>query len=340
MAMPFRRRRAPRAAQPTLTPRQQQIKTNIDLQRRYERLSFAWQEKLLDPVPESTLCQAAQYLNPAQYQDAIQERKTQDLCGYPLCSRPCQKVEGKYRINLRQRKVYDVSELALFCSKLCRAASKFYEAQLSSEPLYIRNRDNPVKVALLPLTTHIHDLPTHPLGPSTNDIYGDYVRGLLDSLPNPYASLPPSATKSSDPIPTQSPATTQPRQELLTNFEIKIMERPSTAVTEYMPDHSVLTPQQLDDMFDQAFGPAPSTAAAEVVDASSASSMTNAETIESQRSAPTMPTSPNTATTMDPKNFDMVEGYKISYKARRKDKKTTPTTMILSSAGPATECTD
>ncbi|KAJ1972643.1 hypothetical protein H4R35_004558 [Dimargaris xerosporica] len=318
MALPSRRRRAPQASQPTLTSRQQQIKINLDLQRCYERLSFAWQEKLLDPVLESTLCQAAQYLNPGQYQEVIQERKTQDLCGYPLCSHPCQKVEGKYRINLRQRKVYDVSEMALFCSKLCRAASKFYEAQLSDEPL-------PIKVTLLPLTTRIHDLPTHPLGPSTNDIYGDYVRGLLDSLPNPYASLPPSATKASAPTPTQSPATIQPRQELLTNFEIKIMERSSTA-TEQVPDHSALTPQQMDDIFDQAFGPASSTAAAEA-DTRFTLSTTSAKTTKSQRSAPMVPTPSSKSVTMDPSNFDMIEGYKISYKARRKGQKQALTTM-------------
>ncbi|KAJ1929639.1 hypothetical protein IWQ60_001016 [Tieghemiomyces parasiticus] len=175
----------------TLTLKQKAVKEKLTLQRRYETLTFRWQEKLFRvdetsaTVTEATLIQAAHYLTPQTFDEVIEERKAQNVCGYPLCGKPCMvsaiisNVPGQYRINLQQRKVYDVSELNRFCSKVCRAASKFYETQLSTDPLYIRSRNR------------LADLrkPTPQVTPAGN-LFRDYVRALLDSLPSP---IPPPA---------------------------------------------------------------------------------------------------------------------------------------------------
>ncbi|KAJ1912659.1 hypothetical protein IWQ60_009566 [Tieghemiomyces parasiticus] len=180
--------RAPQAHQRhrrALTPKQKAVKEKLTLQRRYETLTFRWQEKLFRvdetsaTVAEATLIQAAHYLTPQTFDEVIEERKAQNVCGYPLCGKPCMNIPGQYRINLQQRKVYDVSELNRFCSKVCRAASKFYETQLSTDPLYIRSRN---RLADLRKST--------PQVTPAGNLFRDYVRALLDSLPSP---IPPPA---------------------------------------------------------------------------------------------------------------------------------------------------
>ncbi|KAJ1645965.1 hypothetical protein IWQ61_010252, partial [Dispira simplex] len=168
-----------------LNPKQQRIRANLENKKRFDQLSFLWIEKLLDPVSENILCQAANYLLPAYYQDVLEERQTRDLCGYPLCQKPCMKLPSKYRIDARRRKIYDQSELSFFCSKICRAASKFYEAQLSVEPLYVRDRNRPLQISLLPTNVSLDTLAKTPVQSAQGNLFQSYVQSLLASAVYP-----------------------------------------------------------------------------------------------------------------------------------------------------------
>jgi hypothetical protein len=116
----------------------------------WEALAFEWQEKLSDPCSEETLIEAAAYLQPRHYHEVLEERDANHLCGYPPCDRPPRPAGSKYKIDFKRKIVYDQSSLYLFCSQRCHAASKFFEAQLSTQPLHIRDRNQLPKVTLLP----------------------------------------------------------------------------------------------------------------------------------------------------------------------------------------------
>ncbi|KAJ2865369.1 hypothetical protein GGH94_002264 [Coemansia aciculifera] len=120
---------------------------------RYDSLVLRWQEKLLDPaVSELLLRQAAQYLTPDDFDNTILERTSGDLCGYPLCANPTRKLEKRYHISVRQRKLFDMGEHASYCSNRCMVGSRFYKQQLSEEPVYMRNRKENLDIEVLPLS--------------------------------------------------------------------------------------------------------------------------------------------------------------------------------------------
>ncbi|KAJ2585658.1 hypothetical protein IWW49_004469, partial [Coemansia sp. RSA 1797] len=71
------------------------IKESAKRREQYTQLSLLWHEKLLRPVKENVLEQAARYLTPSEYDDVVEERSLSGLCGYPLCDRPPQKIEQR-----------------------------------------------------------------------------------------------------------------------------------------------------------------------------------------------------------------------------------------------------
>ncbi|KAJ1675925.1 hypothetical protein EV182_000312 [Spiromyces aspiralis] len=120
---------------------QEEIKKSLRERERYEKLTLVWKEKLIDPVTETVLKQAAQYLTPQDYQDIVEERVLIQRCGYPLCGNKCKKSDQKYKISLRERKVYRQDVNVAYCSRKCAIASKFYASQLAEDPVYVRSRD-------------------------------------------------------------------------------------------------------------------------------------------------------------------------------------------------------
>lgn len=62
------------------------------------------------PVSDILLVLQAHLINPAYYQDATEERALSRFCGYPICPNRIEKVvKQKYSIDLRAKKVYDVT---------------------------------------------------------------------------------------------------------------------------------------------------------------------------------------------------------------------------------------
>lgn len=126
---------------PPLNAKQRLIKDNARQRQRTQELVFSWQEKVFTQpkVSVALLRQAAAYLQPATYDEIVEERAVQDWCGYPLCGRKPLKDQPRYRISLSQRKVYDQSELASFCSDECLQKSKYFRMQLSEDPVWVRD---------------------------------------------------------------------------------------------------------------------------------------------------------------------------------------------------------
>ena len=53
----------------------------------------------------------AQYLEPRHYNNLIEERFIEKLCGWPLCSHMLTDIpKAKYHISMKQRKVLDITE--------------------------------------------------------------------------------------------------------------------------------------------------------------------------------------------------------------------------------------
>lgn len=125
-----------------LTPKQKLIKESAEQRFKIEKLVFVWQEKLFTQgkTAAATVQRAALYLQPKTFEEVVEERAVQSWCGYPLCdAMPKAQDLQKYKISLKQRKVYDQSALANYCSESCYHKARYYIMQLSEEPVWFRD---------------------------------------------------------------------------------------------------------------------------------------------------------------------------------------------------------
>eukprot|EP00252_Welwitschia_mirabilis_P018339 TRINITY_DN40764_c0_g1_i1.p1 TRINITY_DN40764_c0_g1~~TRINITY_DN40764_c0_g1_i1.p1 ORF type:complete len:662 (+),score=90.25 TRINITY_DN40764_c0_g1_i1:153-2138(+) len=111
------------------------------------------QKVLLEGVhKESQLYAAAKLISKSDYDDVITERTIENLCGYPLCRNPLPSGQnpndknfgkrGRYRISLKERKVYDLQETWLYCSSECLINSRaFSETHLPQKRTDVLNPD-------------------------------------------------------------------------------------------------------------------------------------------------------------------------------------------------------
>jgi RNA polymerase II-associated protein 2 len=76
-------------------------------------------------------------LSCADYADVVTERAIADGCGYPACPNPlppCKAAAApRFRISLREHRVYDLEEARKFCSERCLVASAAFAASLPSD---------------------------------------------------------------------------------------------------------------------------------------------------------------------------------------------------------------
>jgi hypothetical protein len=128
-----------------LTVKQKIVQESALQRQKVQEQVFAWQEHLFteESVSAATLCKVARWLQPQTYDEIVEERCVQSLCGYPLCSNPPEEQESKYRISLSQRKVFDQSERASYCSLACLQKSRYYAMQLSEDPVWVRDLTGP-----------------------------------------------------------------------------------------------------------------------------------------------------------------------------------------------------
>ncbi|NXL92336.1 RPAP2 phosphatase, partial [Alectura lathami] len=89
-------------------------------------------------------------ITPSHYKDVVDERSIIKLCGYPVCQNKLENVpKQKYRISTKTNRVYDITERKCFCSNFCYKASKYFEAQISKSPVWMREEEIPPDIELL-----------------------------------------------------------------------------------------------------------------------------------------------------------------------------------------------
>jgi hypothetical protein len=99
------------------------------------------------PTPSDSAAFKSHLVNfqPSDYDAVVEERNIEDLCGYPLCSRPRQKQDSKARFRIiRQAKrgeellVVPKEKLEQWCSDDCARRSMYIRVQLNEEPAWLR----------------------------------------------------------------------------------------------------------------------------------------------------------------------------------------------------------
>ncbi|CAK8571273.1 unnamed protein product [Lathyrus sativus] len=95
------------------------------------------QLSLLDGIQsEDQLFAAGSLISRGDYEDVVTERSITNMCGYPLCHNalPTDRPrKGRYRISLKEHKVYDLHETYMFCSSSCMVNSKAFAGSLQDK---------------------------------------------------------------------------------------------------------------------------------------------------------------------------------------------------------------
>ncbi|ORY56234.1 hypothetical protein LY90DRAFT_669419 [Neocallimastix californiae] len=146
------------------------------------------QEKMFEtPVTIKYLKYIAKYFQPAHYEEVVIERKSQNLCGYPLCNKKTQELKGKYRLSSSKKKIFDITELKSYCGSDCMISSRYYASQLLDEPVYLRNLETIKEVDVIPLGVNIENWilkENEKLNSYTERSLDSYVKSMMKSLPN------------------------------------------------------------------------------------------------------------------------------------------------------------
>ncbi|KFZ54164.1 Putative RNA polymerase II subunit B1 CTD phosphatase RPAP2, partial [Antrostomus carolinensis] len=117
----------------------------------FEKKALHIVEQLLEEnITEEFLLNSGKFITPSHYKDIVDERSIIKLCGYPLCQNKLENVpKQKYRISTKTNRVYDITERKCFCSNFCYRASKYFEAQISKSPVWMREEEKPPDIELL-----------------------------------------------------------------------------------------------------------------------------------------------------------------------------------------------
>ncbi|XP_052193179.1 putative RNA polymerase II subunit B1 CTD phosphatase RPAP2 homolog isoform X2 [Diospyros lotus] len=85
---------------------------------------------------EDQLFAAGSLISRSDYQDVVTERSIANTCGYPLCRNalpPERPRKGRYRISLKEHRVYDLNETYMYCSTGCVVNSRAFAGSLQEE---------------------------------------------------------------------------------------------------------------------------------------------------------------------------------------------------------------
>jgi len=134
--------KARKAKKPGLTEaeKREQVRLALLKKKEYENEALKIVNRLIEEgVEEQWLIDSGKSLNESYWDDAVTERSITNMCGYPLCDdKITVKHKGKYKVSLKDNKVYDMEERNKFCTNFCFKASFFFRDQLDSSPLWLR----------------------------------------------------------------------------------------------------------------------------------------------------------------------------------------------------------
>lgn len=92
------------------------LREKVKLEKRARQVALVLSKK---GVSAAFMCEAAELIMGVHYQLAVEERAAKGLCGYPLCDNNVMTLTQKYRIDLSQKRVYDITELKVCLSVAC-----------------------------------------------------------------------------------------------------------------------------------------------------------------------------------------------------------------------------
>ncbi|XP_057464282.1 putative RNA polymerase II subunit B1 CTD phosphatase RPAP2 homolog isoform X1 [Actinidia eriantha] len=93
---------------------------------------------------EEQLFAAGSLISRYDYQDVVTERTIANMCGYPICKNPLlpeKPRKGRYRISLKEHKVYDLHETYMYCSTSCVVNSRTFAGCLQEERCSVLNSE-------------------------------------------------------------------------------------------------------------------------------------------------------------------------------------------------------
>ncbi|KAK8697960.1 hypothetical protein V6N13_114092 [Hibiscus sabdariffa] len=98
---------------------------------------------LLDGIQgENQLFSSGSLISRSDYEDVVTERSISNSCGYPLCPNPLPsepRRRGRYRISLKEHRVYDLQETSRFCSADCLINSRAFAGSLQEDRCSVLN---------------------------------------------------------------------------------------------------------------------------------------------------------------------------------------------------------
>ncbi|XVF46222.1 hypothetical protein PTKIN_Ptkin03bG0010000 [Pterospermum kingtungense] len=99
---------------------------------------------LLDGIQDDKqLLASGSLISRSDYEDVVTERSITNTCGYPLCRNPLPsepRRKGRYRISLKEHRVYDLQETNMFCSADCLINSRAFAGSLQEERCSVLNQ--------------------------------------------------------------------------------------------------------------------------------------------------------------------------------------------------------
>ncbi|KAM6124316.1 LOW QUALITY PROTEIN: putative RNA polymerase II subunit B1 CTD phosphatase RPAP2 [Pterocles gutturalis] len=123
------------------------MRKKIDIEK---KALYIVEQLLEENITEEFFLNSGKCITPSHYKDIVDERSIIKLCGYPLCQNKLENVpKQKYRISTKTNRVYDITERKCFCSNFCYRASKYFEAQISKSPVWMREEEKPPDIELL-----------------------------------------------------------------------------------------------------------------------------------------------------------------------------------------------
>mmetsp|Transcript_34928 Transcript_34928/g.88852 ORF Transcript_34928/g.88852 Transcript_34928/m.88852 type:complete len:522 (-) Transcript_34928:25-1590(-) len=123
------------------TSRRRIIRAELGAKHASRKETWPLQQQLLSPgVGEGLMDAARKLLQPHDYEEVVEERRCDGLCGYPPCKNEIKEPAAgkKYLVNAKDHQLVSVDELAQFCSSECRKQSGAWSLRLAPDPAYVR----------------------------------------------------------------------------------------------------------------------------------------------------------------------------------------------------------
>ncbi|EGC33054.1 hypothetical protein DICPUDRAFT_37287 [Dictyostelium purpureum] len=166
------------------------------------------------------------YLQDSHFKDIVVERSTSLKCGYPCCGKSIDSkkiLNQKYKISIKEQKVYNVEELSMFCSSDCLIKSKLFESTLDSTAVYLRKVNGTSKQPTTPSNNADANK-----NKDADKVFNSFEKSLKITE-NENASLQPPSSVFAD------------KKKEIKETEIKAAPSPTTTATTTTINHNITT---------------------------------------------------------------------------------------------------